>query len=96
MIQAQLKIRSNQALESKLDEWLWMLTGVWNWSVKKIENDAKDSIYYTPKDFNNILSEHGKKIGMPSHTVQGILAQAHAAWARCFKKTGGKPKLKGV
>jgi transposase len=34
-------------------------------------------------------------MGVPSHTVQGILAQAHTAWVRCFKKMGGKPKLKG-
>ncbi|NBS17855.1 MAG: transposase [Gammaproteobacteria bacterium] len=95
MIQVQLKLRPNQALDAKLDEWLWMLTGVWNWSVRKIENDAQGGIYYTPKDFQNILAEHGKKMGVPSHTVQGILAQAHTAWVRCFKKMGGKPKLKG-
>jgi transposase len=95
MIQVQLKLRPNQALDAKLDEWQWMLTGVWNWSVRKIENDAQGGIYYTPKDFQNILAEHGKKMGVPSHTVQGILAQAHTAWVRCFKKMGGKPKLKG-
>lgn len=63
MIQVQLKLRPNQALDVKLDEWLWMLTGVWNWSVRKIENDAQGGIYYTPKDFQNILAEHGKKMG---------------------------------
>jgi hypothetical protein len=56
MIQVQLKLRPNQALDAKLDEWLWMLTGVWNWSVRKIENDAQGGIYYTPKDFQNILA----------------------------------------
>ena len=63
MIQVQLKLRPNQALDVKLDEWLWMLTGVWNWSVRKIANDAQGGIYYTPKDFQNILAEHGKKMG---------------------------------
>jgi transposase len=46
--------------------------------------------------FHNILADHGKKIGIPSHTVQGMLSQVHAAWSRCFKKIGGKPKLKGI
>ena len=95
MIQAQLKLRPNQALELTLDSWLWMLTGVWNWSVRKIENDAQGDIDFTPKVFQNILAEHGKKMGVPSHTVQGMLDQAHTAWVRCFKKMGGKPKLKG-
>ena len=63
MIQVQLKLRPNQALDAKLDGWLWMLTGVWNWFVRKIENDAQGGIYYTPKDFQNILAEHGKKMG---------------------------------
>ena len=63
MIQVQLKLRPNQALDAKLDGWLWMLTGVWNWSVRKIANDAQGGIYYTPKDFQNILAEHGKKMG---------------------------------
>ena len=95
MIQAQIKIRDNAKLEAKLEGWLWILTGVWNWSVRKIENDAKGGIYYTPKGFQNILAEHGKKIGIPSHTIQGMLANAHASWVRCFKKIGGKPRLKG-
>lgn len=73
-----------------------MLTGVWNWAIRKIENDAKDGIYYTPKDFQNLLANHGKQIGIPSHTVQGMLAMAYTAWKRCFKKIGGKPRLKGM
>lgn len=95
MIQHQIKLRLNTTKEAQLNDWLFMLTGVWNFSVRKIEQDAKDGIYYTALGFQNILADHGKKIGIPSHTVQGILSQAHTAWSRCFKKIGGKPKLKG-
>lgn len=96
MIQSQVKLRLSATKEKQLNEWLWMLTGVYNFAVRKIELDAKDGIYYTSMGFQNILADHGKKIGIPSHTVQGVLAQAHTAWQRCFKKIGGKPKLKGV
>lgn len=96
MIQHQIKLRPNAKLEKELGEWLFMLTGVWNFAVRKIEQDAKDSIYHTPKGFQNLLADHGKKIGIPSHTIQGMLAAAYAAWQRCFKKQGGKPRLKGV
>jgi transposase len=95
MIQAQIKVRVNATVERQLDDWLFMLTGVWNWAIRKIEQDANDGIYYTAKDFQNLLADHGKKIGIPSHTLQGILLQAHQAWHRCFRKISGKPKLKG-
>lgn len=96
MIQRQLKLRSNTKLDAKLDEQLFILTGVHNFAVRKIGQDAKDGIYYTPNGFQNILANHGKKIGIPSHTVQGVLATVYDAWQRCFKRLDGKPKLKGV
>ena len=96
MIQYQLKLRSNAKLEKHLDDWLWMLTGVHNFAVRKVEQDAKDGIYYTPNGFQNILAEHGKKMGIPSHTLQGVLSSVYTAWQRRFKKIGGKPKLKGA
>jgi putative transposase len=96
MIQAQVKLRLNKIQEALLAEWLFMLTGVWNWAIRKIENDAMDGIYYTPMEFQNLLADHGKKMGIPSHTLQGMLAMAHTAWKRCYQKIGGKPKLKGM
>ena len=95
MIQYQLKLRPNAKREKVLDDYLWMLTGAWNFAVRKIEQDAKDGIYYTPSGFQNLLAGHGKRIGIPSHTIQGVLAMAYTAWQRCFKKIGGKPRLKG-
>src|SRR2546428_3567463 len=72
-----------------------MLTSVWNWAVRKIELDAHDHFYHSPKAFQNLLAHHGPKIGIPSHTIQGMLATAHAAWTRCFTKVAQKPRLKG-
>jgi transposase len=95
MVQYQLKLRLNTKQEVILNEWLWNLTGVWNFAVRKIELDARDNIYHSKFEFQNLLAEHGKKIGIPSHTIQGMLSMAYMAWQRCFKKIGGKPKLKG-
>lgn len=95
MIQYQLKLRPTRRQERTLGEWLWILTGVWNWAVRKIELDARDAIFYSPKDFQNLLAGHGPKLEIPSHTVQGMLLLAHTSWRRCFKKTAKKPRLKG-
>jgi putative transposase len=95
LIQYQLKLRLNAKQEATLNEWLFMLTGVWNWAVRKIQMDAANKIYFTPKDFQNLLANHGEKMGVPSHTLQGMLSSAHLAWKRCFKKIAKKPRLKG-
>ena len=95
MIQRQLKLRLNTGQQAQLDTWLFQLTGVWNWAIRKIEQDAKDGIYYSQKAFHNLLAEHGKKLGIPSHTLQGTLDTAYTAWQRCYKKLAKKPRLKG-
>jgi putative transposase len=95
MIQIQLKLKLSRAQEALLDQWLWHLTAVWNWAIRKLEQDAKDGIYYSPQDFQNLLADHCKKLGIPSHVIQGILSSAHLAWKRCFKKLAKKPRLKG-
>jgi len=91
-----LKLKLTKCQEATFNGWLWNLTAVWNWAIRKIELDAKDKIYYSPKKFQNLLADHGKKLDVPSHTLQGMLLQAHAAWQRCFKKIAKKPRLKGV
>ena len=95
MIIRQLKLKLTKKQEKQLNDWLWSLTGVYNWAIRKIELDAKDKIFYPPKTFQNLLAGHGKTLDISSHTVQGILVQAYGAWQRCFKKTAKKPKLKG-
>ena len=95
MVQYQLKLRLNSKQEVILNEWLWSLTSVWNWAVRKIELDAEDGIYYSKFDFHNLLANHGKKMGIPNHTLAEMLCTVYKSWQRCFKKTAGKPRLKG-
>jgi len=95
MIVRTLKLKLNKTQETTLNQWLNNLTGVYNWGFRKIECNAKNKIYFTPKTFQNLLANHGNKIDIPSHTIQGILIQVHTAWKRCFKKLSKKPKLKG-
>lgn len=95
MIVRDLKLKLTKKQEAELDLWLWYLTGVYNFAIKKIGNDAKDHIYYSEFDFGNILAGHSKKLGVPSHIIQATLKQACNAWQRCFKKLGKRPRLKG-
>lgn len=95
MIQCQLKLRLTKVQESTLNEWLFILTGVWNWAIRKIELDACDGILYSEKQFQNLLANHSSRIGIPSHTVQGVISTAHRAWVSYCKKLTGKPSLKG-
>jgi len=37
MIQAQIKLKLTKKQEGILDQWLWHLTAVWNWAVRKVE-----------------------------------------------------------
>lgn len=95
MIQRQLKLRLTSKQESQLSEWLWHLTGVWNWAIRKLELDARDRVYYSPKAFHNLLAGHSAKLGIPSHTLQGTLTTAYTARLRFRKKLAKRPKLKG-
>ena len=95
MVQYQIKLRLTKRQEVTLIEWLPILTSIWNWAIRKIEMDARGGIYYTPKGFQNLLPGTSKTLGIPSHTIQGMLALAHQSWGRCFKKLGRKPRLKG-
>jgi len=37
-------------------------------AIRKIEHDGNDGISYSRKAFRNLLADHGKKLGIPSHT----------------------------
>jgi len=95
MIVRTLKLKLTKKQEIQLNQWLWNLTSIYNWGIKKIEFNAKDNIYFSPKTFQNLLANHGKKLDIPSHTIQGTLSQVYNAWQRYFKKLAKKPKLKG-
>ena len=95
MIVRTLKLRLSKNQEAQLEQWLWNLTGLYNWGLKKIERDAQNKIFHYNFDFVNLIAEHSKRMDIPSHTMQGTLSQVHNAWQRCFKKIAKKPRLKG-
>jgi putative transposase len=95
MIQRQLKLKLTKRQERDLERWFYHLTSVWNWAIRKIELDGMDGIYYTPKGFQNLLTGHSKKLQIPSHIIQGVLATAYLSWKRCFTGHTKKPRFKG-
>jgi putative transposase len=94
MIQYQLKLKLNKKQEDTLNQWLWHLTSVHNWAVRKIELDARDSVYYSRFDFKGLLVNHSDRIGIPSHVLQGQSLVAYDAWQRCFKGLAKRPRFK--
>jgi putative transposase len=96
VVQYQLKLRMTKAQERECARWLYHLSAVWNWAVRKIELNAKDKIFFSRNEFRNLLAHHGPKLGIPSHTLQGMLVTAYDAWQRCFQQQAGKPHLRGV
>ena len=96
MVQYQLKLRMTKAQQAECSRWLYHLAAVWNWAIRTIELNARDKIYFSKIEFQNLLAHHGQKLGIPSHTLQGILYMAYHGWQRCFPKQAGKPRLKGV
>lgn len=95
MLVRSLKLKLNRNEQGRLEQWLWHLAGVWNFAVRKIELDARDGVYHSSFDFQNLLSGHSDRLGIPSHVLQGIMAQAYGSWRRCFSMASGKPRLKG-
>ena len=96
MIIRELKLRLTTKQKGLLNVWLFQLTGVYNWAIRKIELNANNKIYYSKFDFTNLLANHSKKLGIPSHTIKGILEQSYTAWQCCFRKIFKRPRLKSV
>lgn len=94
MIQCQLKLELTPRQERQLNHWLRHLGAVWNWAIRKIEQDAGGGDYYSSLTFQNLLNGHGAKIGIPQDAISGTLKTAHEAWRRCFRKVAGKPRFK--
>jgi hypothetical protein len=44
---------------------------VYNYAVRKIELNAANKVYYSKQEFQNLLAGHGKKLDIPSHSLQG-------------------------
>jgi putative transposase len=95
VIQVQLKLKLTPRQERQLNHWLRHLQSVWNWGVRKIEQDAQGGVFYSSLGFQKLLNTHGAKIGIAQDAISGTLETVHTAWRRCFKKCSRKPRLKG-
>lgn len=95
MVQRQLKLQLTRAQEATLEEWLWILTGVWNWAIRKIELDARDGIYHSRFGMMGLIVGHAQKTGVPSKVLRGQVETAWRAWDRCFRGLAKRPRLKG-
>ena len=96
MLVRELKLKLNKNQEAELERWLLSLQSLYNWGIRRIELNAENKIYFSSFDFQNSLPNHSKKIGIPSHVVQGILKQAYTAWQRCFDRVSKRPHLKSI
>jgi putative transposase len=95
VIACTVKLKPTPRQYRQLSRWLWRLTGVFNWTVRKIELDAKDRIYHSEYGLKDLVRGHGKKVGIPATVLQETITQAHGAWRKCFDEGHGKPRLKG-
>lgn len=95
MILRQLKLQPTKAQEAEFERWLWHLTGVWNWAVNQLRHSLEVGEFPSQFTFRNRLANHGSKLNIPGHTLQGLLADVHVAWKRCLKKQAKRPRLKG-
>lgn len=96
MIQYQLKLRLTKAQQGECERWLTHLASIYNWAIRKIELNAKNKIYFSKREFQNLLAGHGSRLGVPSHVIQGTLSTAFDSWQKCFEKLSHKPRFKGV
>src|SRR5689334_5632852 len=95
MILVRLKLDPRPAQERILTRWLWHLTGVYNWTVRKIELDAKNRIFHSRYDIQSLLIGHSTRMGIPMAVLRGTVRTAHTAWENCFQRRTRRPKLKG-
>jgi putative transposase len=95
MIQVQLKLRLRPAQERQLNAWLYRLTGVWNWAIRKLEADGAAGIRYSVYDFKRLVTGHSKKAELPAYVLGGMLAQAWDAHSRWRNGLARRPHLKG-
>jgi putative transposase len=77
MIQSQLKLRMTKTQEKIAETWLPILGSVYNFTVRKIEFNAQDKIYFSKQEFQNLLANHGERLGIPSNTLPGVLSASN-------------------
>lgn len=96
MITRELKLKLTKKQERECQDYLWHLTGVYNWAIRTIKLNADNKIYLNYNYLQNITANHAKRIGLHSQVFQATLKQACNAWERCFKKLAKQPRFHSV
>ncbi len=106
MISRELKLKLTKPQETKIMEWLVILTGVYNWAIRQVKLNADMAFIKSSRNklcvshlglydlFNN-TSGNATRVGVNAQIFRGAISQAFNAWDRCFKKLAKEPKLKG-
>jgi putative transposase len=95
VIARSIRLKPTVKQERQFNELFFRCTGVWNWSVCKIRNDARDGVFHTEFGLNKLLKGHGPKCGINQQTLQQIATDALRSWKMCWSGERGRPKLKG-
>lgn len=79
MIQRHLKLKLTQDQRRKCEAWLFRTTGVYNWVIRKMEQDAQGGKYWTAYGLMYEVVGHSKKCDVPSKMLCGTIARAYQA-----------------
>lgn len=96
MIRRTLKLKLTVAQERKCGHWLFRAAGLYNWAIRKIEQDAAGGKYWTYFGLTYEVTGHSRKCGLPARVIQGTLKRAHQSWERYRLGLSGKPNLKSA
>lgn len=94
MIQVQLKLRPTRVQERTFQRWLWHLTAVWNWTVRKLEADANAGIPRSQFSLSYLVRGHSERIGLPRTVLMGTIRTAYASHRRFVTGVSRCPRLK--
>ena len=75
MLQGQLKLPMDKKQEQTCEPWPLHLASVYNFAIAKIEFNAKDKVYFSEQEFQNLLANHSEKLGTPSHRLSETCVQ---------------------
>jgi hypothetical protein len=62
------KRRLTKAQEAECARWLYPLTWVWNWAARKIELNAKDTIYFSKRFGKSVASSGHAQLRSMAYT----------------------------
>jgi putative transposase len=79
MVSRRLKLKPNRATERELERVMFQLTGLYNWAVRKLYQDARGGRFYTMYDFRDLVNGHGAKCGLNQATMAAVVFRAYRA-----------------